>query len=117
MDDDRHRRLAINEETFRAVNEGIERGQWPGEEDNPIGFRCECSRLGCNLLLRLSVADYERVRANPRRFLMVHGHELPEIETVVERCPDYLVVEKQAQAGEHAEQTDPRSDQTVDAPD
>jgi hypothetical protein len=44
------------------------------------------------------------------RFAVVPGHELPEIETVVERHPAYLVVEKrQADAEEVALETDPRS--------
>jgi hypothetical protein len=102
-------RLGANEAVFRQINEGIERGQWPGEEDAPTGFRCECARLGCNELLELSVNDYEAVRANPRRFLVLPGHEQLEAEIVVETHAGYLVVEKLAQAGTAAEETDPRS--------
>jgi hypothetical protein len=109
MDEEHQRRLASNESVFREVNEGIERGQWPGEEARPVGFRCECARLGCNLLVELKLADYERIRADPRHFLMVPGHEMPEVETVVERGDGYLVVEKRDEAGAHAEDTDPRS--------
>jgi len=105
----KQRRAAANEATIRDVNEGIERGQWPGEEDTPVGFRCECARLGCNRLVELSVREYEEIRAHPRRFVVVHGHELGEIETVVESRPGYVIVEKQAQAGEVAEEHDPRS--------
>ena len=39
------RAAAINEAAIRDVNEGIERGQWPGTR-TPVGFRCECARLG-----------------------------------------------------------------------
>ncbi|MDQ6836317.1 MAG: hypothetical protein M3016_09040 [Actinomycetota bacterium] len=109
MDDDLQRRLASNEAVFRRVNEGIERGQWPGDESRPVGFRCECARLGCNSLLELTVADYERVRAGSRRFVMVRGHELPDLETVVERINGHVVVEKRDEAGVHADGTDPRS--------
>jgi hypothetical protein len=94
---------------FRRINEGIERGQWPGEEDAPVGFRCECARLGCNQLLELSVNEYEAVRANPRWFLVVPGHEQPEVEVVIEARSGYLVVQKLDQAGTTAEETDPRS--------
>jgi hypothetical protein len=69
---------------MRDVNEGIERGAWPGEEDTPVGFRCECARLGCNQLVELSVREYEEIRAHPRRFVLVPGHESPDVETVVE---------------------------------
>lgn len=109
MADELQERLAANESVFREINEGIERGQWPGEEDSPVGFRCECARLGCNDLLELTVHEYERVRANPRRFIVVPGHERLDAEIVVERNPGYLVVEKIAQAGDAAVESDPRS--------
>jgi hypothetical protein len=104
----KQRRAAANEATIRDVNEGIERGQWPGEEDTPVGFRCECARLGCNQLVELSVREYEEIRANPRRFVLVPGHEFAEIEKVVEARRGYLIVEKQDQAGAVAEEHDPR---------
>ena len=101
-------RLGANESVFREINEGIERGQWPGEEDSPVSFRCECARLGCNDLLELSPREYERVRSTPHRFMVVPGHERLDTEIVVERRPGYLVVEKLGPAGEKAEETDPR---------
>jgi hypothetical protein len=105
----KQRRAAANEATIRDVNEGIERGQWPGEEDSPVGFRCECARLGCNQLVELTVREYEAIRANPRRFVLVPSHEFPGVETVVEARPGYIIVEKLDQAAEVAEQHDPRS--------
>jgi hypothetical protein len=112
VDDELQRRLASNEAVFRRVNEGIKRGQWPGDEGRQIGFRCECARLGCNSLLELTREQYEHVRANPRRFVMLGGHELPKVETVVEtvveRGNGYVIVEKHDEAGEHADETDPR---------
>lgn len=107
--DDRQRRLASNEAVFREVNEGIERGQWPGDEAKPVGFRCECARLGCNLLVELTLPEYEQIRSDPRHFLMIPGHELLDVESVVRREPTYVVVEKRDRAGEHAEENDPRS--------
>jgi hypothetical protein len=104
----KQQRAAANEATIRDVNEGIERGQWPGEEDAPVGFRCECARLGCNQLIELSVREYEYIRAHPRRFVLVPGHQLPEVETVIEARPGYVIVEKRDQAGEVAEAHDPR---------
>ena len=109
VDEELQRRLAANETMFREVNEGIERGQWPGEAGEPVGFRCECARLGCNLLLKLTLAEYEHVRAHPRRFMMIPGHEIPEVETVVERTPG-LRDRREARRGRRAaEASDPRS--------
>jgi hypothetical protein len=104
----RQRRAAASEATIRDVNEGIERGQWPGEEDSPVGFRCECARLGCNQLIELTVREYEDIRAHPRRFVVVPGHELPEVETLIETRRGYLIVEKQGQAGAVAHEHDRR---------
>jgi hypothetical protein len=106
VDRDLQRRLAANEDTFRDVNEGIARGQSPGEPDEPITFRCECARLGCNALIALTLREYEAVRGHGRRFVLVPGHELPEVETVVERGEGYLVVEKRDEAGRLAERLD-----------
>jgi hypothetical protein len=104
----KQRRAGANEATMRDVNEGIERGQWPGEEDAPMGFRCECARLGCNRLVELSVREYEEIRAHPTWFILVAGHELPEIETVLETRADHVIVEKRGEAGKVAERSDPR---------
>ena len=107
MEDDLQRRIAANEARFRQVNEAISRGQYPGDVD-AIGFRCECALLGCNQLIEITLSAYERVRAHPRRFVVVPGHQRDEIERVVESGPAYAVVEKTDAAGELAEATDPR---------
>jgi hypothetical protein len=109
IDEEAEKRLAANEAVFRNVNEGIERGQWPGDESQPIGFRCECARLGCNALVEISVREYEHVRSKPRRFVMLAGHEMPAVEEVVERCDGYLIVEKRGRAAGRADELDPRS--------
>src|SRR2546421_11684457 len=101
-------RIAANEAIFREVNEGIARGQWPGEERAPASFRCECARLGCNALVELTIGEYEQVRAHPRRFLVATAHQLPDVETVVDERSGYLVVEKEEVAGREAEKSDPR---------
>ena len=109
MEGEKQRRAAADESTIRDVNEGIERGLWPGDEDTPVGFRCECARLGCNRLVELTVREYEEVRSHPRRFVMVPGHEQSDVETVVATRPGYVIVEKLDQAGEVAERDDRRN--------
>ncbi|HWF71812.1 MAG TPA: hypothetical protein VG186_00625 [Solirubrobacteraceae bacterium] len=109
VDEEVERRIAENQARFREVNEAISRGQWPGEADGVVGFRCECAALGCNQLIEVTPSGYENVRAHPRRFIVLPGHERAEIERVVERRTGYLVVEKTEEAGERAEETDPRS--------
>jgi hypothetical protein len=108
MDDAMRHRLAENEALARKVNEAIERGVWPGEEQEPVQFRCECARPDCSQPIALTLADYELVREDPRRFVVATGHQGPELETVVERRENYVVVEKRGEAGRVAEASDPR---------
>lgn len=110
MNEESERRLARNETLFRGANEAIERGQWPADPAKPVRFRCECSRMDCDQPVELTIAQYEQVRRFPRHFVLVPGHELPEIESVVERGGHYVVVEKQAAAGAIATANDPRQD-------
>ena len=101
-------RLAQNETVFREINERIEAGTWIASGDERIAFTCECAALGCNVLIALTVTEYESVRAHPRRFLLATGHELPAMETVVHRGDAYVVVEKTGDAADAAEASDPR---------
>jgi len=101
-------RIAHNETLFREVNERIEAGRWPTDRRDPTAFRCECGSLRCNQLVELTPQEYEHVRASPTHFVVADGHEIPEIERVVEREAGYLVVEKVGDAADVAEETDPR---------
>jgi hypothetical protein len=109
MDDALSRKAAANEDLFRQANEAIERGLWPGDEDRVIRFRCECADMQCSQVVELTVREYERVRDDPRQFVVLEGHELPQVERVVDRGPGHTVVEKEGEAGEVAEDRDPRS--------
>jgi hypothetical protein len=101
------RRVAKQEINGRRVNEAIERGRL--EESGPASFVCECGRIGCNVTLTLSLDEYEAVRTNFDRFVVVPGHELPPVDMVVERHAGYVVVIKaEGEAREMAAETDPR---------
>src|ERR671935_1768321 len=107
-------RVAGNEALFREVNErrAETAEQFAGTEDEstPLDFVCECGRAGCAEKMPMTLAEYERVRSEPTYFAIVPGHELPEVERVVERHATYLLVEKQdGDAHQVARETDPRS--------
>ena len=106
MDRQDKQRVAMNEATFRKVNEGMEVGPDPA---GLLTFVCECGRLGCSRLIELTRKEYESIRANPRRFAILDGHEILEAEAIVERHDRYLVVEKAGGLeAEIVEHTDPR---------
>jgi hypothetical protein len=100
-------RRALNENIFREMNERLER---LGEEfgEGMVEFLCECADRTCSAALLIPLSVYEAVRDHARRFLIVPGHQREGFERVVEEHPDYLVVEKLGEAGEVAEDTDPR---------
>ena len=100
-------RRALNENVFREMNERLER---LGEEfgDDTVEFLCECADPACSAPLSIPVSLYEAVREHPRRFVVVPGHQREDLERVVQERPDCLVVEKLGEAGEVAEDVDPR---------
>ena len=73
-------------------------------------FVASAGVLGCNSLVELTVDAYEDVRASATHFVLAPGHEIPAIERVIEREATYVVVEKEGEAAEFAEETDPREE-------
>lgn len=109
MSTDFEERIGRNEATFRRINEDIERGRDAEDDSTLIGFVCECGMADCARLIELTPAEYERIRSDPFRFAIVNGHEMPSVESVVERNDRYAVVRKFAASGAVAKETDPRS--------
>lgn len=105
--------MGRNEALFREVNERIR--DVSGKLDSVGGssaveFVCECSRTECHASLEIELADYERIREHPGRFLVAIGHLWsPEAERVVEENTSFWVVEKIGDAAEAAEEADPRA--------
>ena len=65
--------------------------------------------MECAAVLRVDVADYERVRSDPRLFLIKPGHEIVDVEDIVERAEGFLVVRKHADVTDVVTETDPRA--------
>jgi hypothetical protein len=83
------------ETLFREVNEAVQvyyrtNGHAQGD------FVCECSDASCVDAISLTPTQYTDVRAHPTRFFLVPGHELEEVERVVEQNDLFFVVEKPA---------------------
>ncbi|HEX6152015.1 MAG TPA: hypothetical protein VFZ19_00700 [Solirubrobacterales bacterium] len=100
------RRAAAAEINGRQVNEAIE----PRRPDASAVFVCECGYFGCGDTVKMPVAEYEAVRTSFDRFLLVPGHEIDEVDRVVEHHESYLVVVKrEPEAREMAKASDERS--------
>jgi hypothetical protein len=80
-----------------------------GEEDALlVGFVCECGDEDCGETLEVTHGQYESVRSDPRRFLVLPGHEDSNVARVAECHQHFLVVEKLEEAAEIAIEQDPR---------
>lgn len=106
-------RVGRNEALFREVNERIKEvseSLRAVSVGSGIEFICECSHTDCHGPIQLELADYERVREHPERFVVAPGHLwAPETERVVEQTDRYWVLEKFGDAGDVADAADPRS--------
>jgi hypothetical protein len=102
---------ARNEILFREVNERVEEINQglDGRRNERMIFVCECGDTGCLEQIELTRAQYESIRANPKHFAVLPGHEDTRIARVVERHQGFLVVEKQGEAAEISFEHDPRA--------
>lgn len=86
-------RLARNQALLREVNERlVELAR--GFNGRPLECVCECSKDDCTDTIAVLEEEYESVRAVPRHFLVVPGHETLEVERVVRNGHPFIVVEK-----------------------
>ena len=108
--DERARRIGENEAIYRAVNEKIEAlNESFGTLAESMTIVCECGNLSCAEQIELDPGTYERVRADPAQFVIVPGHEIPDVEDVVEQHGTYDVIRKRPGGpAELARGTDPR---------
>lgn len=108
----REERVAENEVIFRRANEEIEEVAEKLDESltvRLIPFLCECADRRCTQIIRLLLREYEDVRASPRRFVIVSGHEMTlEDEQVIARSDRFTIVEKVGEGGRVAAESDPR---------
>jgi hypothetical protein len=103
-------RIATNNATFREANERISAAAGSYGIETPIPFICECSDPTCSGIVRLTLGEYEEVRANSRHFMNIPGHEAASkgAAVVVERRDGYSIVEKTGRAGEVVDELDER---------
>jgi hypothetical protein len=106
----RDERLALNETLFRTANERMAAWEEHQRADATELYFCECADPECRQKVPLRKSDYEQIRADPCHFFVVSGHEVPDIETVIESHDEWVVIEKEPGVREILEATDPRRD-------
>jgi len=110
--DERSDRIGRNEALFRTVNERVrEVNEAFSVVLEQSDFVCECGDGECAETIRLTLDEYEQVRADPTQFAVVPGHEIPDVETVVFANDRYALLRKDPGGPARlAAETDPRSD-------
>lgn len=88
-------RAARNQAICRDVNERIDElnERFGGDHAVPH-YLCECLDLTCGQLLAIPHDEYLRIRRNPIEFLVLDGHEDPQVEEVVHRDAGWVIVRK-----------------------
>ena len=104
----RDARLTENEIRFRELNEVTAHLLSHDDPATQVELICECSDSDCSRALAMPLTEYEWLRQDPLRFVLLPGHEAPAIEDVVERHETYVIVEKHAATHRQVAAADPR---------
>lgn len=108
MATEREQRIALNESAFRIANERMQSWEERHRDSALEDYVCECADPDCRARVPLTAAEYEAVRRESSHFVVVPGHEVPDVETVIGGNDRYTVVEKDPSVRSLTERTDPR---------
>lgn len=113
--EDRDARIGYNEALFRAVNEELGAQNAAGARLPSFEIVCECGSASCKKLITVTAREYESVRSRSNQFLVKPGHQIEEVEAVIDEIESvnahetYLIVTKRpGKPTRIAEATDPR---------
>jgi hypothetical protein len=101
-------RKGMNESLFRVINERLEQKALDREPEATFEIVCECAREDCTLRIPILIAEYEAIRTEPTKFVVVSGHSDPDVERVVDESDGHEIVEKLGEAAIVAEVENPR---------
>ena len=97
-----------NEMIFRRMNEkvGDDLGALDAENieandiflirdaSSVIHFKCECSDENCTIRIPLKLVEYQTIHADRDTFIVMPGHQVDPIETILVKEEHYSVVKK-----------------------
>src|SRR3954451_929322 len=93
--DRRQERIGRNEALYRSINERLEElNDTFATTTGTFSVVCECGDRSCMEQVTVALADYERLRADPALFIVRPGHDMADVEDVVEMHGQYEVVRK-----------------------
>lgn len=104
----REERVARNEVSARDVNEELQDAD-TRPDSSFIHVLCECGLDDCERVLAITRPVYERVRSDPRQFVILPAHLIADVEDVVLESDGFLIVAKREGMPEEISiRTDPR---------
>lgn len=77
--------------------------------DGPEEYCCECAQLECDVTVSLTAEEYEALRSDPTHFVVRSGHEVKDVERVLEDRGSYAIIEKCDEVAALMARTDPRT--------
>jgi hypothetical protein len=89
--------LVETEVIFRGANQDAAEFIAEGEgikTATTVPFYCECSNTECRQRIRLTPQVYATSHKNKRQFIIKEGHDIPEVEKIIEQNKDYHIIEK-----------------------
>ena len=106
---ERELRAAQNQMLFRSVNDlMMERVETMGGAVPELDFACECADESCVGKIRLSTLQFLGIESETNQFIVLRGHELPEVEDVIAERKGFLIVSKRGAGAEFVrEQSSP----------
>lgn len=106
--DQRAHEIGRHQALVREVNERIEELAETFDLKDRLTILCECGSGQCDERIALREDQYEQLRRVPTHFAVRPGHEIPDVERVVERHDEFVVVEKFGESPKPAIRLDPR---------
>jgi hypothetical protein len=84
----RDERVARTEEFFKRVNDTMRKELGDGDGN----FLCECGNIACTEKLALSAEDLRLLHSIDGYLVVLPGHEIPELESLVKVNGHYAIV-------------------------
>jgi hypothetical protein len=89
------RRWAENQTIFKQVNEeAAAYFRRDSSEEKSLQFYCECADENCRQRIALTPSEYLSLHRSNKQFILIPGHQLDVMETVLLEETDYVLTEK-----------------------
>jgi len=93
----RETRIVQTEEFYRQINDTIARN---GKRTDKR-YMCECANVYCNVTMDVTTEDITVLHSMPGYYVILPGHEIPDVEQVVHATAAYTIVVNDGVARSH----------------